>query len=546
MSKSDRSPHQDLFFAQGRLARRRVFPLVGGAAAAAVFGPAALTGAQGSGTPELRTSQSGSLAGNSGGAYATYQISSPSGSAVNLTLTYNPRMGSLGNGVAIEAYQTGGKIGSATDSLGSGTVTLSITPVTGSAATVKVGNYIGGVTINYTLASSAGAAAVAGAPAAAPAAGPSAAQARYVYVGTYTAPNTAPGGKVPSTAQGIYVFKMDPATGGLTPVQTIPNIPNPSWVTLDPQMRYLYASSEVSTWKGQQNTGGITAFSIDPASGKLTALNDQSSMGAIPAHMTVDSSSRYLLVANYVGATFAVLPIKSDGSLGAASDVFTATGKGPNSGRQEAPHPHMILFDPAGGYVFGNDLGTDKVWSWKLDATAGKLAPNTIPYVQVASGSGPRHSTFHPSGKFAYVISEMASSITAFAYDAARGTMLWMQTVSTLPADFSGVSSTAEIIMHPSGKWVYGSNRGHDSIAAFAIDQTSGKLTSAGWTPTQGNVPRGFNIDPSGSLLLAGNQNSDSIVPFRIDPNTGALTPTGAATSTPVPVSIQFGRVIGS
>ncbi len=532
---SDQSSHQDLFFTGGRLSRRRVFPLAGGAAAAAVFGPAALAGAQGYGTPELRTSQSGSLAGNPGGAYATYQISSPGGSAVNLTLTYNPLMGSLGNGVSLEAYQTGGKLGSATDSLGSGTVTLSITPVTGSAATVKVGNYIGGVTINYTLASSAGAAA--GAPAtAAPSAGPSAAQARYVYVGTYTAPNTAPGGKVPSTAQGIYVFKMDPATGGLTPVQIVTNIPNPSWVTTDSQMRYLYASSEVSTWKGQANTGGITAFSIDPASGKLTPLNDQPSMGAIPAHMTVDPSSKYLLVANYVGATYAVLPIKSDGSLGAATDVFTVTGKGPNTGRQEAPHPHMILFDPA----------NDKVWSWKLDAAAGKLVPNTIPYVQVASGSGPRHSAFHPGGKFAYVISEMASSITAFAYDSAHGTMIWVQTVSTLPPDFTGSSACAELIMHPSGKWVYGSNRGHDTIAAFAIDQTSGKLTPAGWTSTQGNIPRGFTIDPSGSLLLAGNQNSDSIVPFRIDPNTGALSPTGATTSTPVPVSFAFSRPIGS
>lgn len=542
---SDRSPRQGMFFTGGRLGRRQVFPLAGAAAAAAAFGPAALASAQGQGSApaELRTSQSGSLAGNSGGAYASYQISSPTGSTVNLTLTYSPLMGSLGNGVAIEAYQTGGKLGSATDSLGSGTVTLSITPVTGSPAIVKVGNYLAGITINYTLTSSSGAAAAAGA---APSTAPSAAQARYVYVGTYTAPNTAPGGKVPSTAQGIYVFKMDPSTGGLTPVQTVPNIPNPSWVTLDPQMRYLFCANEVTTWKGQANTGGVSALSIDPATGMLTPINDQPSMGTIAAHVAVDPTSSYLLVANYSGGTFAILPIQAGGKLGPATDVFTPTGKGPNTGRQEAPHPHMVIFDPAGAYVFGNDLGTDKVWSWKLDTTAGKFAPNTIPYVQVASGSGPRHTAFHPSGKFAYVISEMASSITAFAYDAAHGTMIWIQTVSTLPAGFTGSSSTAEIIMHPSGKWVYGSNRGHDSIAAFAIDQNTGMLTSAGWTPTQGNIPRGFNIDPSGSILLAGNQNSDSIVPFRIDPGTGALTPTGAVTHTPVPVSIQFGRVIGS
>jgi 6-phosphogluconolactonase len=202
-----------------------------------------------------------------------------------------------------------------------------------------------------------------------------------------------------------------------------------------------------------------------------------------------------------------------------------------------------MLFDPAGHFVFGPDLGTDKVWSWTL-STAGTLVPNSnLAYDQVASGSGPRHMSFHPSGKFVYVIDEMVSSITAFTYDAARGTFTWLQTVSTLPADFTGTSSTAEIIVHQSGKFVYGSNRGHNSIVGFRIDQTTGKLSLIGWTSTQGEFPRGFNIEPSGRLMLVGNQNTDTIVPFRINQSSGRLHATGAITRTPVPVSIGFGRV---
>ena len=377
------------------------------------------------------------------------------------------------------------------------------------------------------------------------------AQERFVYVGTYTAPNTAPGGTQPSKALGIYVFTLDPKTGGLTLVQIVENIPNPSWVTLDPQKRFLYASSEVSTWKGVNNSGGLTAYSVDQTTGKLTILNDQPTMGAIPAFVTVDPTGKYALVANYIGANFTVLPIQSNGSLSPATDVFAVSGTGPNPTRQEAPHPHQIQFDPTGKFVFGNDLGTDRVWTWTFDSVAGKLVPNgpqftppPPPYAQVAGGSGPRHSAFHPSGKFAYVISEMASSITAFTYDSTHGTLIWLQTVSTLPPKFTGTSACAEIVIHPSGKFVYGSNRGHDSIVGFAIDQSTGKLDVIEWTSTQGSIPRSFNIEPSGALLLAGNQNSDTIVPFRINPQNGKLMPTGQVTNTPTPVSIQFGVTV--
>src|SRR6185436_17420802 len=205
-------------------------------------------------------------------------------------------------------------------------------------------------------------------------------------------------------------------------------------------------------------------------------------------------------------------------------------------------HPHQILFDPAGRFVFGPDLGTDKVWAWTLDG--GTLVANTnLAAEQVASGSGPRHMSFHPLGKFVYVIDEMVSSVTAFAYNAGLGTFIWIQTISTLPDNFTGESSTAEIIVHPTGKWLYGSNRGHNTIVTFRIDQTTGKLKVINWTSTRGSIPRGFNIEPTGRLMLVGNQNSNSVVAFRINQNSGRLHPTGAVSEVQVPVSFAFGTV---
>ncbi len=366
---------------------------------------------------------------------------------------------------------------------------------------------------------------------------------RYVYVGTYTAPHTAPGGTQPSTAVGVYVFKLDGQTGGLSQVQVVP-LENPSWVTLDPQGRYLYAISEVDTWKGTANSGGITAYAIDATTGMLTAINDQPTMGAIAAHAIVDPAGKYVLVANYNGSNFVVLPIQPNGGLGPVSQVVTVSGTGPDASRQEMPHPHQIQFDPAAKFVFGNDLGTDKVWVWTFDAAQGKLTPTPLPAIQVASGSGPRHSAFHPTGKAMYVIAEMGSAVSAFSYDATKGQAIWLQTLSTLPPDFRGTSTCAELIMHPSGRWLYGSNRGHDSIVGYAVDQATGRLTVIDWWSTQGMVPRGFTIEPSGAFLLAGNQNSDSVVPFRIGQDSGRLTPTGAVTNTPVPVTFGFGRPI--
>jgi 6-phosphogluconolactonase len=363
---------------------------------------------------------------------------------------------------------------------------------------------------------------------------------RYVYVGTYTAPHTAPGGPKPSLARGIYVFRMDGSTGALSQVQVV-EVDNPSWLTLDARGRFLYAVNEVRTWKGQTNSGGVSSFSVDAASGELTFLNDQPTMGADSTHVAIDPTGRWLLTSNYTGGNFTLLPIQSNGQVGQLSNVFAPTGMGPNIARQESPHAHQARFDPGGTFGLGADLGLDRLWSWRIDGSAGKFVANRVPYIQVASGSGARHFDFHPSGKFLYVIGEMENSITAFTYDARTGTAIWLQTIATLPTNFSGASTTAEVAVHPSGRWLYGSNRGHGSIVSFGIDQATGKLASPSWVLTQGTVPRGFGIDPSGTLLLVGNSDADTVIPFSIDQSSGTLTPTGAVTQTPVPVSFAFG-----
>ncbi|HEY3082947.1 MAG TPA: lactonase family protein [Chloroflexota bacterium] len=531
-----------------RLTRRRMLPLLGVAAA---IGPVARALAQN--TPaeaaELQASQAGSLTGSPSGSFLYLQIAKPSGGAVTLTLTYAPFEAGWGKAIGFNAWQGGSQVaGVSSEGATSGTASATITPsAAGGSVLIQLFNY-SPRTVNYTFGATglaAGAAAApATAPAPAPAAGPASAGARYVYVGTYTKPNTAPGGLAPSEALGVYVFRMDPSTGGLTPIQTVTDTPNPSWVTLDPQMKYLYATNEVSTWKGKTDDGGVTAYAIDPSTGRLALLNDQSAAGAIPASSMVVPSGRHLLVDNYVGATFAVLPIGADGKVGAAIDVQKISGKGPNKARQEAPHPHDIKLDPTNRWALGPDLGVDRIFIWRWDAATGKLIPNDPPWAQVSSGAGPRHLSFHPSGKYVYVINELDSTISAFAFDPAAGTLQILHTVPTLPADFTGSSSCAEIVVHPNGKFVYGSNRGHDSLVIYAINQGSGRLSLVGWESTQGKVPRGFNIDPSGTLLLAGNQNSHTIVPFRIDQNTGKLTATGAITNTPTPVCIMFGRTV--
>lgn len=351
---------------------------------------------------------------------------------------------------------------------------------------------------------------------------------RIVYIGTYTAS---------SESRGIYVCRVG-GEGSLTPVQTV-EVPNPSWLAPHPHGHVLYAVSEVESWNGRSG-GGVTAYAIDATTGELKKINDRPVPG-MPAHCAVDPRGRSLIVANYGGGTFAVLGLRPDGGLEPVTDVFTAEGRGPDPQRQAEPHPHQVAFGPGGGYVFGVDLGTDKIWTWRLTDDVG-LRPGEVSCSQVASGSGPRHLAFHRNGRFVYVINELASSVTAFAYDSARGAFTWIQTESTAPPGFTGDNFPGEIAAHPSGRFLYGSNRGHDSIVGHRIDEESGTLTVLGWQPTGGQWPRDFTIDPDGEMLLVANQHSDSITGFRIDRETGELHPGQAASAVPAPACVVFGE----
>jgi 6-phosphogluconolactonase len=364
---------------------------------------------------------------------------------------------------------------------------------------------------------------------------PNDADARFVYVGTYTAPGVPPGGTHPSTAVGVYVFRMDPQDGGLTLLQVVP-AENPSFVALDTTLTHLYSTNE-------NLVGGVSAFAIQ-GNGLLSFLNSQPSDGSFPAHLSVHPSGQYLLASNYGTGNYPVYPIEPDGSIGAKSSDFQGQGNGtgPNPDRQEGPHAHQILTDPEEGHVFGVDLGADKVNVWTLNLGTGVLVPNTVPFAPVASGSGPRHMAFHPSRPLAYVLDELVSSITAFAYDPERGAFIWLQTISTLPRGFTGLNTTAEIRIHPDGQFLYNTNRGHNSVAMFEIDPDTGKLSVIGWESTRGEWPRGMNIDPSGTFLYAANQNTDSIAVFRIQPSNGKLK-FSTLVHTPTPVDVEFGEL---
>lgn len=359
------------------------------------------------------------------------------------------------------------------------------------------------------------------------------AEARIVYVGTYTAPDVAPGGSEPSTAEGIYVFEMDPRSGQLTQRQVVP-VSNPSFLALT--ATHLYCVDE-------DGVGQLSSFGI-ALDGTLTAGNSVPSEGAAPTHISVHPSGNYVLAANYGTGNVRVVRIAADGSLGQMTDLFQSqsNGTGANQFRQDAAHAHQVLTDPAAQRVFVVDLGADRVNVLNFDPAGGVLTPNEVPFASLASGSGPRHMVFHPSLPRAYVLSELTSTITVFQYDAARGSMIWLQTISTLPSRFSGDNTAGEIRIHPEGRFLYSTNRGHDSVALFEIDETTGKLESNGWESSGGQWPRGMNIDPSGSFLYVANQNTNNIVVFRIQ--RGGRLSESARVDTPTPVDIEFGAVI--
>jgi 6-phosphogluconolactonase len=350
-----------------------------------------------------------------------------------------------------------------------------------------------------------------------------------VYVGTYTA------GK----SEGIYLFRLNLSSGELRHVGTTKGVVNPSFLTLDGRRRYLYAVNEVEEFAGKKS-GAVSAFAVGQTTGGLRFLNQQPSMGGAPCYVSLDAGGRFLLVANYVGGNVTVLPVRVDGSLGEAADVKQFRGSGVNPGRQEGPHAHCILPDGAGRHVYSCDLGTDKVMIYRFDARGGKLIPNEEPWVQVKPGAGPRHLTFHPGGRHAYVINELDSTVTAFAHDPGSGALRELQTVPALPADFKGANTGADIHTSPDGKFLYCSNRGHDSIAAFRVDARTGRLSFVAHTPTRGKKPRNFAIDPTGAFLLVANQDSDTIVTFRRDPLTGRLEPAGHVAEVPSPVCLKL------
>ncbi len=352
-----------------------------------------------------------------------------------------------------------------------------------------------------------------------------------VYFGTY--------GQAPN--EGIFVAELDLASGVVSRPHLAAQAVNASFLALDPSRKFLYAVAEVSTLGGKR-TGGVIAFAVDGPTGRLTRLNEQPSQGAGPCYLVVDKTGKNVLVANYDGGTAAVLPIDQRGRLKPASCVVAHHGKGVNPERQEGPHAHSINLDAGNRFAFVADLGLDKVLVYRFDSSAGTLTPNDPPSVTVAPGAGPRHFAFHPSGRFAYVINELGSTITAFWYDADNGILSRTQTISTLPPGFKGTNTAAEVVVHPSGKFVYGSNRGDDSIAIFSVDAATGRLAPVGHEPTQGKTPRNFAVDPTGNYLLAANQDSDTVVVFRIDPATGRLKATGQTLKIHKPVCIKYGK----
>ena len=352
-----------------------------------------------------------------------------------------------------------------------------------------------------------------------------------VYVGTYT---------TKQSSKGIYAYRFDPGTGQLTSVGLAAESTDPSFVAAHPSGKYLYAVNEVNSFNGAKS-GAVSAFAIDRKSGTLKLLNQVSAHGAGTCYVSLDKTGKYVLVANYDGGSVATFAVQDDGSLSLVKGFVQHSGSSVDKERQEGPHAHWIGVSPDNRFALAVDLGLDDVMIYQLDLLKGALIPNNPPYAQVKPGSGPRHFAFHPNGKFGYVLTEMDATVTAFSYQAKNGSLTALQTVATLPKDYTGLKEAAEIAVHPSGKFLYASNRaGVDTITIFAIDGAKGTLKEVGRVSTKGKTPRNFAIDPTGAFLLAANEDSGNIVVFRIDAATGGLTPTGQVEEVAAPVSLTF------
>ncbi len=362
-----------------------------------------------------------------------------------------------------------------------------------------------------------------------------------MYIGTYTRRESHVEGK----SGGIQICRFNTKTGEITFVETMTGVTNPSFLALHPSGRFLYSVSEMSERMEGRPAGGIASFAIEPETGTLRALNMQPSGGTGPCHLTVDATGQYVLATNYGSGGVVMLPILADGSLGPHTDYIQHEGSSINPQRQQEPHPHSINIDAGNKYALVPDLGTDKVMIYALDLEHGKLRANSAqPWARTRSGAGPRHLDFHPNQRFVYVGNELDSTVVAFEFDGTKGTLKEIQTLSTLPEGYeeSGAEKSwvADVHVHPNGKTVYVSNRGHDSIAIFVIDQHTGELKPKGYTSTKGNFPRNFGLDPAGNFLVAANQNSDDIYVFAVDAKSGELTDTEYSIAIPSPVCIKF------
>jgi 6-phosphogluconolactonase len=370
----------------------------------------------------------------------------------------------------------------------------------------------------------------------------------FAYVGSYSRPQ-GPDGSI-GRGQGIYVFEMNPSTGMLVQRELIRRDTNPSFMAFDTSRKHLYSVNWIADYQGT-NSGSVSSYEVDRANGHLTLLNTVSSEGANPTHLSLHPSGKFLLVASYFGGTVAVLPIRVNGELAAATDVVhdhgtvgreLATSAPPGSfaiSGHDAPHAHMILSDAAGRFVFAADLGLDRIFIWKFDAINGRLKPNDPPFAALPSGDGPRHFAFHPSGRWFYSLQEESSTVVGFDYDSTNGRLTQKQTVSSLPRGFAGSNFPAEVLVSPDGKFLYASNRLHDSIAWFSISAT-GTLVFRGEEWTRGDHPRAFNFEPTGKFFYVCNQLADAITTFRLDRVTGALGFTGQYTPVGSPSCITF------
>jgi 6-phosphogluconolactonase len=354
-----------------------------------------------------------------------------------------------------------------------------------------------------------------------------------IFVGTYTEP-------VGSRSEGIHVYQMDLSSGQLKFERVIKGVINPSFLEIHPHQKILYAVTEVESFNRQPG-GGVSAFSINSTSGELVLLNEQFSHGAHPCYVRVERTGRFILIANYTSGSVAMFPIQTDGRLGEATEVIQHRGSSVHTERQTGPHAHCILPDPTNRFAIAVDLGLDKLLIYQMDLEYGKLHPHGE--VKVHAGAGPRHLTFHPNKQFAYLINELDATITAYRYHSEAGTFDELQIHSALPKDFKGENLCADVHVSPNGKFLYASNRGHDSIVCFLIDQRSGELSYINHVSTEGREPRNFAVDPTGTFLLVANQKSDSIITFKIDTATGQLLKTGHQIEVPMPVCVKFANL---